>query len=285
MAGLKRNLTEFHDSLEPFSEIPFTFLQTEKQAIIAKNLSTIISNILSSLGKESLEKTIFYVNTKKLQLSVSNGVDEQKFALYLKPFLEALSTSHQSRAFQAINPVAEKFLDRIQPFYISEAQAVKYRESHGKDEIQKHDTDIIDKTLQIYAMDYFLLAYKNLCISPDKKSLIISGIDKAPALIDDALADDMLKKVVYSLYGKDIRKRMIRDYYTYKQVFLTIPNDVDLTDEKISEITEALRKYCLSLIDISLEYGITSFKHSLLEPYGPNADLAEIKKQISNVAR
>ena len=49
----------------------------------------------------------------------------------------------------------------------------------------------------------------------------------------------MLKKVVYSLYGRDIRKRMIHDYYGYKKVFLPVLKPALLTEEKVNEITGA----------------------------------------------
>ena len=159
---------------------------------------------------------------------------------------------------------------------------MKYRDAHTIDEIRAHDTNIINKSMQIYAIDYFLFVYKNLSEVEDKQSIIFSGLKTTPALISDALEDDMLKKVVYSLCGKDIRKRMINDYYNYKKVFISVDN-TNITNEKNSEIVEALRIYCLSLIDISLEYGIMIFEKSLLEPYGPKADFSEIKKQIENV--
>lgn len=284
MSGFKRNFVELANSIGYFTEVPFSLLPLDKQALISKNLSNVFSNILTSLEKDHLEKTIFYTNVLMLVSATKNGVDEQKFYKYIKLFLDALATNKESLSAEALNPIAEKFFTRVQPFYVSEIQAMKYRDSHKTEEIVAHDTEVINKVLQIYALDYFLLAYKNLISSTDKRAVIFLGVEKAPAIAEDALADDMLKKVVYSLYDKDIRKKMIYDYYVYKQAFLSVSKN-SITEEDISRVIEALRIYCLSLIEISLENGVQTLKYSLLEPYGPNADLLEIKKQISNATR
>jgi len=281
MSGLKRNFLELRDCIESFALVPFSFLPIDRQKEVAQNLSKIFSGILSRLEKENLGKTKFFEQLKMLQSSIENDViDEQKFTLYLKHFLILLNEGNEGTSLKEVNEVAQKFFKRIEPFNISELQARKYREAHTSDQVFSHDFEIINKTLQVYALDYFLFSYKNLISAIDKKSLIFGGMEKAPALATDALDDDMLKKVVYSLCGKDIRKRMIFDYFTYKKVFILTSNENNITEEKVSEIVEKLRVYCLSLLDISLELGIASFKYSLLEPYGNNADLTEIKKQI-----
>jgi hypothetical protein len=282
MPGLKRTYTELYDLIEQLVDTPFSFLAAEKQALISKNLSTIFSNILVSLKKEDLEKTVFYSHVEGLESSLKNGLDEQKFAQHLKPFLEALNANERSHSYEVVSPVVKKFLDRVLPFMASESQAKKYRDTHTINEVHNHDTEIIRKSMQLYALDYFLFMYKNICISEDKKNVIFSGIQKAPSLASDALDDDMLKKVVFSLHGKNVRKRMIHDYYTYKQAFLPTFNDAALTSQKISEITEALRAYCLSLIEVSLEYGVVSLEYALFESYKPNTALVEIKKQLTN---
>ncbi len=273
MAGLKRNSTELREAVSFFTDIPFALLAPETQKNVQQNLNIIFSNVFLRLEKENLQDTVFGGSVKALLESVQGIFNEKKFATHLRAFSSVAN----------LDNIVEKFLNRVEPFYLSETQAQKYRDSHSKEEILGHDTEIISKALQLYALDYFLLAYKSFLNSQDKKSLVLRGIDKAPALAADALDDDMLKKVVYSLCGSEIRARMINDYYKYKTVFLPVCDEDTLTDQKIIETQEALRKYCISLLDISVEHGITVFKNSLLLPYGANADLLEIKKQISNV--
>ncbi len=283
MPGLKKNFLELSDSIEAFSEIPFSFLSPEKQNEVSDSLSVIFLKILTNLEKNGLEKTKFFNNVKILESAVEKGVDEQKFATNLKPFLDALGNANNNVSHKILFPVVDKFLTRILPFNISEIQAKKYRDSHNANEINIHDIEILKKDMQIYAVDYFLFAYKSILSSKNKNEIIFSKIDKAPALMVDAIYDDMLKKIVYSLYGKDVREKMISNYFIYKKVFLEKLNDKTINEQKISEITEALRLYCLSLIDVSLEYGIKSFSYSLLQPYKIGTDFLEIKKELTNV--
>jgi hypothetical protein len=138
--------------------------------------------------------------------------------------------------------------------------------------------------MQLYACNYFFFMYEALtrASEEEKKKSILHESHKLPGLALDAASDDMLKKIVYSLASEHIRSRMIKEYYQYKKVFVPPCTDRDLTSEKIALITEALRKYCVSLVDVSIEYGVEKFESTLLDPYGVPMSLQEIRKKFTN---
>lgn len=278
------NSAALRDALERFADVPFALLPEAEQRLAIGGLGAVFQKIIAALAGKGMEATVLAGHVRAMEALTRSGFDEHKFLSAFKPFLESLQANQRSRSYAALGPVAERFLARAAPLWASESQASKYREAHGPEEVRAHDAEILRKPMQLYALDYFLFMHEKLARAAPEEfpAAILKGADKLPALAADALEDDMLKKVVYSLAGRDIRRRMIRDYYEYKKAFLPALAAESLTAEKTAAIMEALRAYCMSLVDISLEYGIAGFEHSLLDPYNRSMDLQEIKRRLTN---
>ena len=280
---MRTNVVALTDTLNRFADMPFSALSSTEQELVLTDFRKLFQNF-SDVKDEELKKTALFNHIESLSKSVEDEFDEELFSAHLKPFVEALHSEEQGRSYQALHSVVERFLNRSEPFYASEEKAMKYRKDHSAEEIKKHDTEIFQKAVQIYALDYFLSMYELLKKSSkgEQEAAIVKGAGKMPALREDTLADDMLAKVVYSLAGKDIRRKMIRDYYTYKQLFVPLDGKESLSFEEIKNCISGLKTYCLSVVDASMEYGITTFSQTLLDPYNGEISFEELKQKLSS---
>ena len=279
---MKSNIKILEENIKSFTDIPQFLLRPEEQTKILDNLGIIFNRILHKLDQD-----------KTLNTKVGNLVGQINKILQTKPFNEGEFSSLVNELLSEINPTNEnrlyislkgsndKLSQRALPFWNSEDNVIVSRERLSPEEIKKHDFDVLINDAQIYGLDYFLMIYKLL--DTDKnidsiKKIIYDGHEKLPSLISDALDDDMLKKITYHLISKDLRTQMIKSYYDYKKIFLSINNDKALaTESEMEQVIIGLKNYVLSLIDVSTKMGIESIQNAIYSPYGKNIKFAELR--------
>jgi len=279
---MKSNIKILEENIKSFTDIPQFLLRPEEQTKILDNLGIIFNRIFHKLDQD-----------KTLNTKVGNLVGQINKILQTKPFNEGEFSSLVNELLSEINPTNEnrlyislkgsndKLSQRALPFWNSEDNVIVSRERLSPEEIKKHDFDVLINDAQIYGLDYFLMIYKLL--DTDKnidsiKKIIYDGHEKLPSLISDALDDDMLKKITYHLISKDLRTQMIKSYYDYKKIFLSINNDKALaTESEMEQVIIGLKNYVLSLIDVSTKMGIESIQNAIYSPYGKNIKFAELR--------
>jgi len=168
-------------------------------------------------------------------------------------------------------------LNRAKPFWLSEEVFSKNLED-SKVNLKERSKQIIQKEMQLYALDYFMTVYKG--ISDSGNADIYSSNGNLPSLYEDAVSDDMLNKVVYLIPEKKLRYRMVGDYYNYKKVFLDLKPGDKLAPEKEKCVVSALKQYILSLLQVSLDYDARVFCFGIIFPYGKDVQLEELRKRI-----
>ena len=170
--------------------------------------------------------------------------------------------------------------ERMEPFYLAQRISEEKYKTMNKEEIKEHDRNILSTDMQLYALDYFLLIHKML-FKDDKKEVILKSSKELPSLLDDAINEDMLKKIIYSFIDNELMMRMIANYYEYKDAFRNVSEDNEITKEIKIKIKNALKKYILSLIEASEDLDIIENNNGLYLPYG-KMGFHKLKEIINN---
>jgi hypothetical protein len=183
----------------------------------------------------------------------------------LKTFLLSLNITDHADIKKLLDYL-DVVISRMAPFYLAKQTVAEKNKLMSREEINRHDKNILEADMRLYALDYFLTMYK--VISEENKTDVIRcGFRELPSLLQDAMDEDMLKKIVFRLFDDKLMMTMAKDYYEYKKIFLNISVSGELTRESEAAITESLKKYILSLINVSEELGATQNDNGIIAPY------------------
>lgn len=267
---------------EKITDVPLFLLPVPEQTEYLDEVKNVVTTIQQSLVQKSLADT--NINN---QLEVINSVlnelptDEYRLTVELRSLITLLNPPHENEEIQRLIEVLTQIAERSAGFWISEEEI----EKNPLDEqtVYELDKELLATQMQIYALDYFMFMFRQMKEGDPKArtALLFSGLNGRPGLIEDALADDMPKKIIYQLKSRSLRHRMIRDYYIYRQTFIGVTQD-SLNDGTIGIITEALRQYCMTLVAISLEFGIVKHVNGINFPYGQNVDMSTINHYLAS---
>lgn len=266
------NLQKLEETIDSFLHLPFFLLEPAEQTRQKNILFGIFSSLADELPKSEIIKEIVSI--------ISNNVfNELEFSEKLKAFLSSLALTDHMEVKKLLNYL-NLVISRMEPFYLARQTAMKKSKLMSQEEIIEHDKSILEMDMRLYALDYFLLMYK--VISEEKNvDVIRHGFKELPPLLQDAMDEDMLKKIIFNLFGDKLMMRMAGDYYEYKKVFLNIPAKGELTTGDGAEIAKSLKKYILSLINVSEELGVAENSNGIYAPYG-NISLNELKVVFNN---
>lgn len=278
---MNSNVAVLEENLKKFIDIPF-FLQPQKdQKEILNNFEIIFKKIKNKLEKsKTLDTKVGKYIEEIIQIIKSEPFNEGDFSYLLNKLLFEIDPTSDDREYNSLKLENDKLMLRAQPFWSSEAVVTTSREKLLPEEIKNHDFLVLRDEAQIYGLDYFLMMYKLLDTNKDlteRKKLVYIGHEDLPALISDALSDDMLVKIIYHLIDKDLRNKMILSYYDYKKIFLSINKDETLaTENEMEKVYLGLKEYIKSLIKVSLENGIDTIQNVVYSPYGQTVNLTEL---------
>ena len=266
------NIQKLDGVINNFLQLPFFLLEPAKQ----KEQKNILFSIFSSLADELPEREIIKEIVDTINRNIFN---ELEFSQKLKAFLSSLTLTDHADVKKLINYL-DLVISRMAPFYLARQIAAEKNKLMSREEIKRHDKNSLEIDMRLYALDYFLLMYK--VINEEKKMNVIrQGFKELPSLWQDALDEDMLKKIIFNLFDDKLIMRMANDYYEYKKAFLNIPANGVLTVEAEAAIAESLKKYILSLINVSEELGVAENSNGIYNPYG-NISLSELKVVLNN---
>jgi hypothetical protein len=99
-----------------------------------------------------------------------------------------------------------------------------------------------------------------------------------PSLQQDALEEDMIKKIIFKFYDSELREQMIDNYYKYKSNFIAI----DRSKVDYVVLLKALKVYCLSLLELSLKYQVETWTNGIFMPYGRGVSVKELFSQLNS---
>lgn len=278
------NLQVLQKAIGEFTDCPFFLLSESQKAANLELMRKFFSSIYNKLSESKTQNTAVARCVKSVigVLSAEN-FNEYDFARGVLSLMEKMPKS----AVLKSKGLRQDFLllsKRAKPLWVSEAIAAKQREQLTEEEILEHDKNVLANEIQLWAFDYCFFFEKLLrtAASPEQKqNIIFHDQDDMPALLDDVLSESVLVKCVYGLYGRSLREEMIRAYYEYKQPFLELKKDVELSEKQISALQMALRGFCLKLIDVSLRYNIQTVENILHFPYGKGKSIKELQAELS----
>lgn len=266
------NLQKLEEVIDSFLCLPFFLLVPSKQ----REQKNILFSIFSSLADELPESKIIKEIIDIINYNIFN---ELEFSQKLKAFLSSLTLADHVDIKKILNSL-DLVISRMAPFYLARQTAAEKNKLMSREEINGHDKNILETDMRLYALDYFLLMYK--VINEDKnKNVIRLGLKELPPLLQDAMDEDMLKKIVFNLFDDKLMMRMAKDYYEYKKVFLNIPASGELTKESEVAITKSLKKYILSLINVGEELGVAQSDNGIIAPYGYSS-FDELRAVLNN---
>jgi len=266
------------EALELFTEIPIHSLTQEKQQSICHIFSEFFIPLHLELLKEELQTaTSARIVATIISLIQKDPIDEYLFAQQFLKLLKSLQTEKNDDAgLRILQGNLSTILTRSEEFAMAEQRAREMRQTMTRDQIRKYDRDHLAKTMQLYALDYFLCMDQVLNATDDreeKERFLREGTRNLPILREDALTNDMLTKVVYAILQPNLRNQLIKDFLNYKTVF---------SEEKsVEEIILALRQYCRTLLKISLSQGIHKIEFGILYPYPKGTSLNEILTKLN----
>lgn len=278
MASPISNLTAI---MEQITEMPFSLLPNDKQTISRTQIEQVLIKVQKDLnGKALSESKINKIIDSLLNIIRQKTLNEYRFCAGLRNFLQGIGTKNSDAKISELLVILDKIINRSSDFWITEEKIENSK--LGQEERFLLDKNILENEMQNYALDYFLFMYKSIAEGDvtTQESILFNGLNSLPALVTDALDNDMLKKIVYKLSSPDLRRRMIKDYYVYRQAFIGL-NKGSISEQSILGVSEALRQYCLTLLRISIEYKITMHSSGIYFPYGQGTELQNIINQIS----
>lgn len=279
---MRTNLIALNNAIAPLITEPFFVLDHDKQRLIRETLIKIFSMIWSDLENHATGSSLLLpLIDDMLVLLKKSKFDDYEFACNLNNFFVQVIAKPTHIEKIVLGNIC-LMSNRAKLFSYSEKVAAEARTSMACEQVRRHDLEILEDSMQIYALDYFLFIYMSLVVSaPEARlNIIYNGLGGAPGLKNDALENDMLKKVIFDLYSKELRQSMIIDYFIFRRQFVDLVESQSCPSEKILATIVGLKKYILSLIDVSLAWGITDFKHSLFKPMGELTDLRTIKERL-----
>jgi len=267
MLQSKTNLDILYDYLLKIKNNPYFILPAKESANWILILRVMFKKMKEELGKEKVPEfqAVF-------DLLCEDRINEYRLAKSLRFFLLKVYPG----SFIQFDSLLDKVEKRSQNLWMNEEQAYKMRMSKDRIEVVDHDVSLLQKEMQLYALDYFLSMQKWFATSDKKQKLelIFDGKSNLPSLKDDAMEDDMLTKVVYQLWDWRLKIQMVKNYFEYKESFFGIEKE-DITNKQLAEIGEALSCYCRQMLDISIQQGVQRVENGLLLPYG-NVDIKKI---------
>jgi len=270
--------------LEMIKNSPFFMLNDSLQRDFKDTLLNLFSNMSKALSDKEVANTKLGKEVKKLIKTLEKeDLDEYVFLTELKKIVELSLNKNLDISFNIIKEI-DSLISKKMAFWASNNASNLFLKKYSKDEVKKHDLNLLENQMQLYALDYFLYAY-NLVLNPNfdvSKDFIFHGNINLPGLQKDALEDDMLIKIVYQLIDKNIKKKMVVDYINYKNNFLKLKeNSFDKKD--LENIKQALKQYCLDILKVSLDNGVNTIKYNMYSPFKVGEELADITEKISNL--
>jgi len=252
------NLEKLEKIVDRLSYHPFfLFKEKEKEGLI-KDLKNLFSSLSNELGGDKTIKKIVEIIEEK-------DFNEFNFSKNLKDLLSNTSLE-DNIILKKLTELLTVVINKSKPFYLAKQVSLD-KDSLTEDKTKEHNKNIISVDMQLYALDYFLLMHKT--ISEDgNEHVILKSVNNLPSLLGDALGEDMLKKIVFTLFDYTLLIKMVRDYYRYKEVFYDLTEDTKLTKEKIGAIKESLKSYIFSLIEVSENIGVLENNNGMYLPYG-----------------
>lgn len=91
----------------------------------------------------------------------------------------------------------------------------------------------------------------------------------------------MPKKIIFDFVDAKLRDQMIRDFYSYKKVFIPLAHRTSLTSDDIAKVVASLRAYCVSLIQTSIAHGVETLQHGIYTPYPVGTSLHSIEQDLT----
>jgi len=272
------NLQVLQKAIGEFTDCPFFLLPKANQQKILDKLRKVFSGIRHRLEQRYLEKTTVSQQVKKTQSFLEQEeFNEYRFAQNLLSFFKG------QPGFESFVEILKALAKRNKAFWVAEEAAVKARVKLTEQQIFDHDYKLLAEEMQLFALDYFLLFYKLLKTAKgiEKSFVIFNGQEGMPSLIEDALEESMLNKLVYTLYSYDLRKEMFKDYYDYKQAFLRLQKDQTPAEQQAQNIETSLREYLLKLVRLSLRYKIGILENGVHFPFKKGTSFVQLEKELS----
>lgn len=265
MKGYMNKISNFEilcDCLKEIQSIPYFVLPQEKSARWVLVMRTLFTNLGITFLKGKVKRI---PEIQKIQNIISEDrINEWR----LVQAIRNLFLKIQFDPGDELSSLLASIETRSKPLWEHEEYAFRMRMERERTDVMAHDKVFLEHEMQLYALDYFLSMHKWFSISDvsEQRKLVIEGKDSLPSLKDDALGEDMLKKIVYEIWDWRLKVSMVKDFYEYKETFLGITQDVDKV--QLGEINIALREYCKKLLNLLLKNGITHITSGFLLPYG-----------------
>lgn len=216
-----------------FADIPLRLFAKKDQ----RTILSVLEKIFLELKRDLLKDDVWNTPIGQTVGKILDSLDTKDFKNDELQFCENLISIFETMVDTEVEDVNEilqllyKIRRREEMFAESEIIAIEGRKKMTKEKILLHDKEIIVNDMQFYALDYFLYAVKFFNENPALiNEFFFRGYKKLPALIDDAMSEDMLEKIIYRLFDVEMREKMIADYYHYKFVFLQFVGSNDLSE-------------------------------------------------------
>lgn len=251
--------------LDLAKDISIKYLPKNISVLFYKKITLIFSKLLDQIDAQSLSGTKVGLTVKNILSNLkSKNFLEMDFWLDINSLFKLLAT--KDGVFKNLN--------YDNSFRRARDLTIKLSPNHPSDvkNIKEHDDKILLTSMEFYALDYFLFMLKELSNNVDYKKIVLNGINDMPALMDDALSDDMVNKVILNIQNEKLRDKMLYSFYEYKAVFLQEYN------EEI--IFSALKKYCLHLVRLLKENGFNKITHGMFFPYGQGKTLGQLEEEL-----
>ena len=273
---MRNYLSLLNQIIEKIEDVPIMFLSAEVRYECNFKMKCFIDNLaVIVVGDEKLKKDV--ANLKNIKLSNYKG--ELVFSSFLIDILKVLD-SNEDVLYKEVSLKLEKIKKRAQNHFVFIKKIKQEKKGLIKDNILEHDKSIFIKECEFYALDYFLASYKLLSELKDIEKFsmcIFERVGKMPSLKDDAMSDDMVNKIIYSIFDDKIRTKMLVDFYGYKKIYLRLE---EVKDENVmNNIVENLRKYCCSILQFYINFNIIKIENFIYSPYG-EIEILSLKKMI-----
>jgi len=159
-------------------------------------------------------------------------------------------------------------------------------------EIEEYDKKLFAHEGMIYCLEYYLAVYKAVLDAPneeEKQKFIVNqeinlGFGNVPGLRIDFSRDEVLGKFIYSILNDELRTQLTRDYFTIKDVLMSIPAvcssktvcTYDFNKVTTVEIVGAFKKFIEQLFVAFTNIGIEKLSSFFFTPYGKKPKIKEI---------
>lgn len=185
---MQKNYTAVvEETLRELRYIPFFLLSALSQKKILQTLQSVFGALYGELQAQDVLKTPLAQSVAGIIALLKESLpNEHAMIARIVEFFTMIddeAISHTS-LIQLLKEIDARAL----ALATSEDKAARQRAALSREEIQTHDTAILQNNMQLYALDYFLYLYSLLKQKPqDPQRIILVGTDKLPALRTDAL--------------------------------------------------------------------------------------------------